>query len=412
MSLRACARLWCLLVWTLLSARALAQQSTPSTPSTPYDSVTRVRVRLPECNAAPWTERENAELMRALELELRDEGIRALDARANDDQDGAALLELSTDCAAARGELLLRARSATGELRSRRMELRDLPSPLRPRALALALAELLRASMLAPHAAATPQPPDEPARVAPAASEPATNEPAAAAQPVAQPSATDAGAGERAAERADPTKEPANPAAEPRAAGRKTSGPPAAEPDRSARPAPDLQTGDGDDGARHALWLAPNGRWLLDSSDGLFGAAVGWQWARLGANISALFGHASDVLGDTSFGLVHAALSYQLLRLRFGRQVLHAGPALGAGGTWASSSANDAADGGGALLPSYELALRLGLLRELTGSLAADLCLEGGYARGPTVRADDRDLATLSGAFLGLALRLSLAIDR
>jgi len=39
-------------------------------------------------------------------------------------------------------------------------------------------------------------------------------------------------------------------------------------------------------------------------------------------------------------------------------------------------------------------------------------CLEGGYARGPALRADDRDLATLSGAFLGVALRLSIALGR
>jgi hypothetical protein len=99
-----------------------------------------------------------------------------------------------------------------------------------------------------------------------------------------------------------------------------------------------------------------------------------------------------------------------VLRLRLGRQDVYAGPALGAGVTWASAGSSASANGGSALLASYELGVQLGISRELTGALAGALHLEGGYARGPKLRADDRDLATLSGAFLGIALRMSVGV--
>jgi hypothetical protein len=287
----------------------------------------------------------------------------------------------------------LAARSAAeGELSSRRMDLRDVPEPLRPRALALALAELLRTS----------------SRAVPLATPPA---PVVQTDAAPQPSATTSESpvtADAESKAANETSAPASDAGTARAA----AGANAAPTSQAASRAPHEETaGEQQDAElRHTLTIAPNARWLTASSDGLYGAAIGWEWLRLGAGLNALFGRASDTLGATSFGLVHAVLSYQVLRLRLGRQLLHADPALGAGITWASAGSSTSANGGSALLLSYELGARLGVSHDFSRGLAGGLCLEAGYAHGPRLRADNRDLATLSGLFLGLGLRVSIGL--
>jgi hypothetical protein len=372
-----CRRLW--LLWACAVSHAHAQQPVAE----PAQADTSVAyVRLSECGAPPWTHDQAAALSSALALELRSDGVDQIRAAEEGAEGATPLLELDVDCATT-ADFVLRARSApAAPLDTRRMDLRDVPEPLRPRALALALAELLRTSRRT--AALTTPPATVVQADADAQSITPTSESTAG-------NATSAPASEAAPA---PTSANASPISDAAAIA-----PHEDTPDEQRDPEP-----------RHALSIAPSARWLPASSDALYGVAAGWEWLRLGAGINALFGRAGDTLGTTHFGLVHAVLSYQALRLRLARQVLYAGPALGAGFTWASAGTSASANGGSALLLSYELGARLGVSHDFSRGLAASLCLEAGYAHGPKLRADDRDLATLSGSFLGLGLGMSFGL--
>ena len=406
---RSCSLLCCGLALALACAplRARAQVSADGTAAlADTRAVRRVSVRLPDCEGAPWTRAHAAELLHALELELQSDGIAELRTRTTREDAGRdeAQLELLGECNGSADRFTLRARVAPSEpVHARTLDLRDVPSALRPRALSLALAELLRASMAstpAPResttaAVASPQPSD--ARVQPA--------------PPADAST--------ALERVDEKEDEADADDEPEAAAPEEKpvapGEPRAEPDAEATratapPAEREAATDDSEPARHALWIAGDLRWRPNDGGVLYGGALGWQWPPLGASLHALFGRSSDPLGSAHFGLVHAVLSYEPLQLSWARERLHGGPAFGVGGTWASAGSSDTADGGSALMLSYQLGLQLGLAHALSPDLGADLVLAGGYARGPEIRADQRELASLSGAFLSAALRLTLGV--
>jgi hypothetical protein len=385
----ACSRL--LLLGACVSWHALAHAQQPA-PEPAQTGTSVAYLRLSDCDAPPWTREQAAELLRALALELRSDGVEQVHA-AEAGTELTPLLELDVDCATT-AEFALGARSAPGvELSIRRMDLRDVPEPLWPRALALALAELLRTS----RRAASPATPPAAVVQADAGTQPSTS---TADSPVA----ADAGENEAGDETSAPTSEAGT------AKGATDTNAPPTSQAASRAPFEDNAGEQHDPEPRHVLSIAPNARWLPGSSDALYGAAIGWEWLRFGAGLNALFGRASDTLGATSFGLVHAVLSYQALHLRLGREVLSAGPALGAGITWASAGSSSSANGGSALLLSYEVGARLGVSHDFSRGLAGGLCLEVGYAHGPKLRADDRDLATLSGVFLGLGLRVSIGL--
>lgn len=137
---------WVLCVALALPARARAQSEAPdmAVPSMPA----RVELVVPGCTEALGAE----VLLRMLRVELVGDGVERVELAAPGDTGGGALARVAVEvprCAGDASEFLVAVDDAATRKSVRRaIELADVPPATRPRALALAVAELLRASWL------------------------------------------------------------------------------------------------------------------------------------------------------------------------------------------------------------------------------------------------------------------------
>jgi hypothetical protein len=127
----------------------------------------QVELAAPACAEAVTTD----VLLRMLRVELAGDGVERVELATPGDTAGGALARVSIElprCAADASEFLVTVDDATTRKSVRRaVDLADIPAATRPRALALAVAELLRASWLElalPTAPPTPSPVPEPVR--------------------------------------------------------------------------------------------------------------------------------------------------------------------------------------------------------------------------------------------------------
>ena len=333
----------------------------------------RVGVELPACAPEPF---DFAALIDHLRLELTHDGVRQVERTLTLGGGSPAVLQVSGPCA----ELPSRARisfmSAGTPKGSRVMDLSDVPKDLAPRALALAAAELLRAVWRG-----------EPVEEAPPT---ATFEDAGAA------GASSGEHGDTAPEAA--TQEPApvapSPAA-PRA--------PAALP---ARTPPLIDSPPSRQGPSPWLvGLGARGRWFADGGTLLYGAGADLGWRRLRVGVTGLLGTATDRLGDTSLRLAHGSVGYALLQHDVGATRLEGVPRGGLGAAWASGDATvDGAEEESVTVPYVDVAAAIGARTQLSSSWSTAVELEGGFARGVRLEADEREVARIAGWHLGASL--------
>lgn len=129
-----------------LPAAARAQQEPADPVASPMPA--RVELAAPTCAAAVGAE----VLLRMLRVELAADGVERVELAAPGDTAGEALARVAVEaprCAADASEFLVTVDDATTRKSVRRaVDLADIPAATRPRALALAVAELLRASWL------------------------------------------------------------------------------------------------------------------------------------------------------------------------------------------------------------------------------------------------------------------------
>jgi hypothetical protein len=122
--------------------------------------------------------------------------------------------------------------------------------------------------------------------------------------------------------------------------------------------------------------------------------------------LEALFGGAGHTLGNTGLGLSTVVASYAPLVLDFGALRARTGVALGAGVTWANSSAIPAANQQNALRGYAELRVTQTFELELSGRLSALAGLELGRAAGLRAYADTTPVGATGGWFGGIGAGL------
>lgn len=329
----------------------------------------RVALLLPACELPGASV---AELRTALQLELQGEGLLlAPPGELSSTTD--VLVRIDVTCEQASG-ISLRAEYA-GSLRERRVELDELRSEQRARALALAVAELLASLRRG------------------ADSEPA---PTTDSQPVSSPSAS--AFGEREPPPASQSAAVPPPAAVPRPAPSGTPAPAAVQRvDRVV--------------AEHAplrLGIAPELR--LFGASPLWGARLAaeqWPWT---VSLDGLASQASAPAGNVIS--VVAQLNLARLTRLLGdpnSMAFEAGPRVGVGIGAFLVDAGPSARGADALDIYLDAALTTRWLLLGARRLRAGLAAEIGYARGPVGYADEREVARMYGPFVSLLVDASHA---
>lgn len=364
-----------------------------------------VTLSLSECAGQSW---HNAELLACLRAELsRERVVDVHDASAAPLASAAAPLSLEVDCAAMNGRVLLHVRGH-GEpgATTRDMNLADVPHNLQARALSLALAELLRSHAKEQRPGDVPEPAS--ASAAPARTTAAHATPGAAA--------------EQAAAMGLPARDVLPPSAAATTHARDASAQPplATAPAASARPPPrsaaraSARTEPTPHPIREQrslqLSLGPAMRMFLDHSDLLAGAELALQWWLFGIGFEGLLGERSDPLGSARYGLAQGFLSYQPLHGRWGSFSFSAAVRGSAGARWATATAVANVVVDPITVFAWDLAAEAAVAAALSRAWSLRLQLQGGYGAGVRLRADRRDLANLSGWFLGAALTLSLRL--
>jgi hypothetical protein len=285
----------------------------------------------------------------------------------------------------------------------RTLSLHDVPVELRSRVVALALAELLRASWptsasALPLSAAAPEqqpaaqtevsvvPPQEDtdgaATGAPSAPSPVDSSPAAPGQP--QRAATLVDANSNAAE----------------------------APEQNPSAAADLDTADRIDanqpaqGTGISLALGPALHISLRGAPVLYGAELSLSWWRLSFGALGYLRNVSDDLGDIAIKRVHAFAAFELLRVAHEPWTWSAAVRGAAGGTLASASAASAALSTGSSDFTWDGSLETSLALRVAPTWAARLRANLGMAYAPAYRADARVIADYSGLFTALSLSL------
>ena len=132
------------------------------------DAVRAVSIRPPSCAELPWSPEQWSD---ALRVELAADAIRIVPSRETSVE---VALEPSTCSASASAALLTL--SSGGATRARTVALADVDPIARPRLLAIAMAELIRAG-LPPAPPSAPLPPSAPARPEPSANAPRIESP-------------------------------------------------------------------------------------------------------------------------------------------------------------------------------------------------------------------------------------------
>jgi len=347
--LRALAALGC------VTAALAAQASEPA-------RFSRVALLLPACEKPGLSA---SELRSAIALDLQDEALTLAPAGELAPPTDV-LVRIEAACAAD-GELTLHA-EFLGEGHERRVDLSELPTAQRARALSLSLAELLS---LFEHSAALPPSSSE------FSGEPAPPPAAPPAPEVAQkprpPAAKSAGAPPPA-----------------RAPQRDQIG---TQPDRHASIRP----------AEWRLSLAPELRFFATTS--LWGGRALLHYGGWSAGADLLTARQQVSSGGVVTFVVHASVAYSFVVLGSAeRSLLQAGPRLGAGRTFMKAEAAASARASSAedvyLDAAFGARYSLGFSRLFRVGLGAEL----GYARGPIGYADDVEVARTAGGFASLVV--------
>jgi len=352
-------------LWPLLVFGAFGVAAPASAQRQPLEVV----VELPQCDAAPF---DWAELVTALELELAQDGVRTRLRPRAATEGATAVLSLAVDCDPAATSATIALIAGDGTRVERSMTLTDLEPRARPRAVALAMAELARVAwpLLSESRAAAP-----PTAASAAPPTAAFTEPAA---PPAPPDVANAGA------------PPAPPAPVPAP----SQGPPAASP---PPPAPVHEAS------------SPGGTLSASAEMRVFAPPVTFVWgARIGGfmrplllQADLLLGKRDHDLGSVSMTLASFGAGVPVLTLERPDWRFRVVPRAAVGVAVATGQANEGADGTGHQDWYADGAVGLSFCLPLGESFRFAAGAETGYARGFVVKAGDEEIASLAGWFAG-----------
>lgn len=350
---------------TLWLVASLSSVSTPSSAQSPAE----VGLSLRDC----WSGATEAspELMELVRLELRVDGIARVPSATQSRQRGTTLW-IERGCERGEGSQVVIGYGdpARGWNLERSLSLEDVPLALRERALALALAELFRAGDTTESRDVGA--PDVSREAKPAKEKPET-----------PPSSEEAASNMTAVVHADRERAVA-----------------AASGAETLRAAPVR-------GAAASAWqlqIGPALQMLPSSGVALFGAMLAVSWRNLTAGVLGNLGGDSDPLGDVSYRRVHGFLSYDVVSTEPAQFRIAAGLRAAFGATFANVTPLAAAVSRNVASASGDVALETSLRWLISASWQTKLSVDVGYAFGPRMQADDRDLANFSGVFVGASL--------
>jgi hypothetical protein len=339
------------------------------------------------------------ELVELVRLELRADGVRRVLSAARPRERGSWLwIERGCRHVGDRATFADRSLAVIGYRDSprerhleRSLSLADVPPALRERALALALAELFRAGEAnvaggAVQASEAVRADEERGRVDPGR----TGEAAAASRPPNTPTSPDVVAEPADAERATTSLPPVDSERPPAA----ISG--AAE---TRRTSPD-RFGSGF-ASPWALAVGPALHALPANGAMLFGAEIAISWRKLSAGALGNLGSDSDTLGSVAYRRLHGFAAYELLSTDPALFRITAGLRAALGATFTNVTPTPNAVSQNATAASGDLALETGVRWTISPSWQTKLSMDIGYAFGPRIQADARELANFSGLFVG-----------
>jgi hypothetical protein len=142
----------------------------------------------------------------------------------------------------------------------------------------------------------------------------------------------------------------------------------------------------------------------------LGGAEIALSWRDLSAGAVGNLGNDSHPLGSVAYRRVHGFVAYDLLRTEPARFRVAAGLRAAFGATFASVTPKPGAVSENISAASGDLAVGTTLAWLISAGWQTKLRLDVGYAFGPRIQAEDRDLANFSGLFIGASLCLVAAL--
>jgi len=346
-----------------------------------------------QLSACPSPELDANSLADAVRSELEADGVGRVIGAPSAESDGS--LTVHVDCDAALTAQVTLKSNHTGRERHERIALGDAAPSARARALALALAELMRADW--PVLSGTPSP-----RTVDAASE--SNAPQALTGDGRETAASDSAASKPAAPKSAASKPPASKAS-PKSTPKKTevAAAPVVEsptPDEHKRASP----ANGPRNAAVTLALAARLRWFIDYQSVLLGGDLGADFRALRLRAEVLASSASDALGSASLGSAALCVGYRVFDWRLGAMNLAAYPMASAGITWLrgdSAQPSTRVEPATGFYGDVRVVLEASLPR---WALAPTLSADVGRASGFVARSGDHTLGATGGFFAGASL--------
>jgi hypothetical protein len=333
----------------------------------------RVHLTLPACAPEPFS---YDELEAVLRLELEHAGVGELVRGAPPVvASGEALLVLLVPCSPTAPTATLVLRAPGGEL-TRSLDLSDLDATVRPRGIALQVAELLPSAWPELLTGARS---DASTDVAPTSDQSPESTAAFESEPAASESASDASAAADESTEPPPDVEPEAPLAQP------------VEP----RPAP---------ARRWAVGGAAQMRAFLPRGTTLFGARPMVAWGRFDAAFDLLFGRHTDVVGQLDSRLLSASLAYRALQPQWGTWRVALAPRASLG-TIVVQAASPALE----ISTSHVREVYADLAMTAGVAYVAGRCVVGpefelGYAHGFIAQHDQEPVADFGGPLLSARL--------
>ena len=346
----------------------------------------RVHLTLPACAPEPFA---YDALEAALGLELTHAGVGEL-VRGAPPVVGAgeAHLVLLFPCSPTAPTATLVVRASGGEL-VRSLDLSDLDAPVRPRAIALQVAELLPSVWPELIAGAVP---DEPSDVDPPANDSALRS-AAAFEP--EPAVS----------------EPAIDTPETDATGEPSPETPADAETDAPRPDSTQELSTGSEASRRwAIGAAAQTRVFLLRSTVLFGARPVFSWGRIDAGFDLLFGSHTDPVGRLHSRLLAGSLALRVLEPEWGVWRGTLAPRLSLGTIVVRAESPSLEITTGHVREVYaDVAVSAGVARAVR-SCAVGPELEAGFARGFIAKHDDDPVATFGGPLVSARVSVHCSV--
>lgn len=158
-----------------------------------------------------------------------------------------------------------------------------------------------------------------------------------------------------------------------------------------------------------SLEVLGKARELFEGPTFVYGASFGARWHRWYGSVEALFGGARGALGTASLGTADARVGYELVRASRGHWLFALEPALAGGVTWLTGTkttpdvtvSNKAGFYGDA---------RLALRTEYSAPFSPTLSFDGGRAFGLAAQEERHTIAVTGGWFAGAALGASWGV--